>query len=139
MKGFLTLLTVFACAGCTIQYEDMAKNNPASGDRYKYLVAQVGGQVTSQSSMGTALAADNQKSFADFMQTAGVAFAGWTAASVQKAKEISSQLAAKEITKQQAAAGLKEVQLAELAAKGGATSEAIKAGAEVAPIVITAP
>ena len=116
MKEYLLSMALFALCGCTIQYEDMAKNNPTRGDRYKYVVAQVGGQVTAKSSMGTSLAADDQKSFADFMQAAGVAVAGWTQASVSKAKEVTSRFEAGELTKQQAQAQLAAIRQAEIAA-----------------------
>jgi hypothetical protein len=78
-------------------------------------------------------------SFKDFLQTLGVAYAGWTAASIQKAKEITAQLQMHEITQQQAQQQMFQLQQAELAAQGAATSEAIGAGAEIAPITITPP
>ncbi len=142
MKGFFTLLAAvvaLSCVSCTNQLETMSKNKHTGQSNYVYYVGQLGGQVAAKSSMGTSLAADNQKSFADFMQTLGVAVAGWSQASIAKAKEVTSQFKAGQITKQQAQAQLAATQQAEIAAKGTATDSAIKAGAPINPLNINSP
>lgn len=139
LRSTVAALALFLCASCTLQKEEMYKGHSEMGTAYKYVVFQVGGQGAFESSSGTKAAVNNEKSFADVMQTFGIAFAGWTAAGISKAKEITAQLAAKEITRQQAAQQLHALQMAELAAQEGATSQAIGAGAEIAPITLTPP
>jgi hypothetical protein len=136
MKLLWITLLLAGLAACTTQFESMKR---ADGSSYTYLLNKVGGQAAAESSSGTKLVVNDEGSFATFMQTMGVAFAGWTAASIQKAKEISAQVASREITQQQAQQQVHALQMAELGAKAGATSEAIGAGAEVAPVVITPP
>ncbi len=78
----LLLLCVALCASaCVSQTEYMAKVGQGARDGalagariprdvYFYHYGQVGGQGTAQNSMGTAVAFDGQKSFADAMQFA---------------------------------------------------------------------
>lgn len=125
-------------ASCSMQSEKMFKDGP-NGTGYQYLVFQIGSQTAAESSSGAKYASNSEGSFKDFMQTMGIAFAGWTAASVQKAKEISAQVASREITKQQAQQQMAAIQQAELAAKSGAYSEALGAGAEATVGPVTPP
>lgn len=107
--------------------------------QYTYTVAQLGGTVAAESSSGSKLAANNENSWQVFMQTLGVAVGGWQLASVQKAKEITTQFQAGEITKQQAQAQAAHLAEAELAAKGAATSEALPLAEQVIVNPITPP
>ncbi len=117
MKEFLCAIAVLCLSACTLQVENMAKNNPTRGDTYSYMVGAIGGQIAAKSSMGTSLASDQQKSFADFMQAVGVAYASWSTASVQKAQEVTTQYQAGQITKRQAQQSLERISLAEIASK----------------------
>lgn len=139
MKLTAHVLMLLAIASCTLQREEMFKGHPQKGTGYAYTVLQLGGQFAGESSSGTKAAVNNEGSFKDFMATLGVAVAGWSAASIQKAKEVTAQYTAGEITKREAAAQAAAIQQAEIAAKSAATSEAIGAGAEIAPITITPP
>lgn len=67
-------LIMGALVGCVSQTEYMSKrggrgaNLGQTASTYLYHYGQIGGQGTGQSSMGTAVAFDGQKSFADFLQ-----------------------------------------------------------------------
>jgi outer membrane biogenesis lipoprotein LolB len=141
MKTLPNLIACLAClllASCSTTVEKMTKNGP-QGDTYLWVQNQIGGKATWQNSMGSSFAGDFEKSWADTMQTLGVAVIGWSQASVAKAKELTTRLEAGEITKRQAQEQAARIAEAELAAKAGATSEAIGAGAEITPITVTPP
>lgn len=72
MKKYLTpILLALLCPACVSQFEHMSKGTER-GDSYTYHYGQIGGQGTGQSSMGTSVAFDGQKSLADVVQ-------GWVA------------------------------------------------------------
>jgi hypothetical protein len=120
-------------------------NNPAlvaamAGNKvYRTRHIYLGGDHIVKTSSGSEYNHALTASFKDFLQAMGVAVIGWTQASVAKAKEVSTQFEAGQITKREAQAQMAAIQQAEIAAKGSATSEAIKAGAEIAPLQVTTP
>lgn len=123
-------------SSCTMQIDRMRRDHPKVGDEHLYALIQWGGQGAFESAAGTRAAMNNENSFAVFMQTMGVAFAGWTAASIQKAKEISAQVMAGEMTKQQAQQQLHALQMYEAGLKAATKGQAIGAGAVVNPITL---
>lgn len=120
-------------------------NNPAlvaamAGNKvYRTRHLFLGGDHIVKTSSGSEYNHALTSSFKDFLQTVGIAVIGWSQTSVAKAKEVSAQYESGQITKRQAQEQMAALQQAEIAAKAGATSEAIGAGAEIAPITITPP
>ncbi len=111
---FIPAIVGIALCSCVSQFEAMSKGTE-SGDHYVYHYGQVGGQGTGQSSMGTSVGFDGQKSLADVIQ-------GWVTrgASLDFVKTNSSNNAVKmhkegEITTRQLAEFQKELGLAETA------------------------
>lgn len=98
LVGLLAALS----ASCVSQLEHMVEG--ADTKRYTYHYGQIGGQGTAQSSMGTAVAFDGQKSFADFMQFAATYYTLSAATKQLLYREVTKRLAAKEITARQAIA-----------------------------------
>lgn len=96
---FVALLST-SLVSCVSQIEYMAKGGER-GDRYLYAYHQLAGQGTGQSSMGTAVAFDGQKSFADFLQFA-TAYATLDFATKQALyKEVTRRYELGQITQQQ--------------------------------------
>ena len=95
------MLVAVLVSSCTLQYEDMGRNNPSKGDTYRYALIQWGGQGAFESSSGTRGVMNNETSFKDFMQTVGATATTVYAAKAAMASEVTKRIEAGEITKQQ--------------------------------------
>lgn len=96
LMGFIA----FCGVSCVSQTEIMRKNGNG-GDSYVYHYGQIGGQGTGQSSMGTAVAFDGQKSFSDFMQFAATYYTLSAATKQLLYKEVTKRYQMGQITQQQ--------------------------------------
>jgi hypothetical protein len=83
----LVALVTTVTPACVSQTEIMRKDG-RGGDSYVYHYGQIGGQGTGQSSMGTAVAFDGQKSLSDLIQGAVAKFG----LDYQEAKVLSDNL-----------------------------------------------
>lgn len=93
------LVALFAVS-CVSQTEIMRKGGTA-GDSYVYHYGQIGGQGTAQNSMGTAVAFDGQKSFADLVQFAATYYTLNAATKQLLYKEVTTRYEAGQITARQ--------------------------------------
>lgn len=130
----MRILLILLLTSCSLQREEMFKNNPKYGDRYVYTVLQFGGKFAGESSSGTKAVTSNEKSFSDLMLGFGFAVSTWGSVAIEKAKQITEQYIAGEITKRET-----QRQLAEISARESVSKEAINSGAEVLPININTP
>lgn len=106
MNRLIPILMV-ALVGCVSQTEAMRKGIADGGGQiasYFYHYGQIGGQGTGQSSMGTAVAFDGQKSFADFMQFAATYYTLSAATKQLLYKEVTKRAEIGAITERQAIA-----------------------------------
>lgn len=94
------LCVALLATACVSQTEIMHKGG-TGGDSYVYHYGQVGGQGTAQNSMGTAVAFDGQKSFADFMQFAATYYTLSAATKQLLYKEVTTRYEAGQITARQ--------------------------------------
>jgi hypothetical protein len=85
---------------CVSQTEIMRKGGDR-GDFYAYHYGQIGGQGTAQSSMGTSVAFDGQKSLADVAQAIVARGFSMDATKVQLSKEVTERFRLGQITIQQ--------------------------------------
>lgn len=69
MKSIISIIACSFLVSCVSQFETMGDGGP-KGRYYTYHYGQVGGKGTAQSSMGTAVAFDGEKSLADVLQAA---------------------------------------------------------------------
>lgn len=103
MNRLISLLmgvVAVSAVSCVSQTEIMRKDG-AGADSYVYHYGQIGGQGTGQSSMGTAVAFDGQKSFADFLQMVTTVKGFSYQAKVSIAKEVTERYRLGQITLQQ--------------------------------------
>lgn len=97
IRHLLAFAVALSCASCVTQFEKMDKGTP-TGEHYTYLYNQIGGKGTGQSSMGTAVGFDGEKSFADAAQ-AVTAVAGLSYAAKQTLyKEVTKRYEAGQLT-----------------------------------------
>lgn len=137
MKILHILLAACVClASCVAHDEQMVA---ANGNTYRYRGVYVGGEHDVTTSNGSRYTHSLSASFKDFLQAVGVSISTWSLLGQQKAMYTFKKYEAGQITQQQANAQMAAIQQAEIAAQGQATSEAIGAGAEIAPLVITPP
>lgn len=66
MKSLINIILCASLCSCVSQFEAMSKDGRKSN--YVYHYGQIGGKASAQSSMGTAVAADLEKSLADVLQ-----------------------------------------------------------------------
>ena len=131
----LLLCAVLPCVSCTV-YQSESHN----GEKWaRQTIVKLGGKVMHQGSDGSSFSSDDEVSFEQFCQMAGVAVMGWSQVAVQRARSLADQFAAGQITKQQATASMERIALAQTAAKGEAVKTAAGAGAEFTPVTVTAP
>jgi len=129
-----TLLLVFTVSGSLCSCVVMQETD-ASGARATY--ASLGGKGAYRKGVG--VIHNHEKSFRDGALAGGALAASYYGAASAQAAEVSSQVAQREGTRRAATSSAAQVQTASIAARGATTSQAIGAGAEIAPIQITAP
>lgn len=135
----MRVLLILLLTSCSIQREEMFKNNPKHGDRYVYTVLQFGGKFAGESSSGTKAITSNEKSFSDLMLGLGFAVSTWGSVAIEKAKQITEQYVAGEITKRETQKQLSEISIAEISSRESVSKEAINSGSEVLPLNINTP
>lgn len=91
----------------------MADGGAAQGRTYTYHYGQIGGKGTAQSSMGTAVAFDGEKSFADLLQAYAAGKISLNTLRGRVSDNSLKQYTEGELTKRQAAELATKVQLAE--------------------------
>jgi hypothetical protein len=145
----LVVLAAYCLAACTVGYHE-AHNGQRSEIN---LIAKLGGTAHQQGANGYSITTDDQASFQQGVQAAGVAFGQAAVASVNKAQQVTAQVssanaartaqtqinATASTTNATTAADAATAQ-ATIAARAAATSEAIKAAPQqIQPITVTAP
>lgn len=136
-KGiFLCLLCSLLFTSCTFYGHEARSKN---GNYERDILVQVGGTASHRGADGSSFAVDNQASFQQFLQAAGIGITTWSAAHQQAAKYAFQQYQEGQITKRAAQKQLADLQKAELAAKGKAYDTAVGAGAEATVGTVTPP
>jgi hypothetical protein len=129
----LPISALLFLVSCSTTVEKMGKGGP-QGDTYLWVHNQIGGQTTWKNSMGSAMAMDLQKSFADAVQALGLAYTSWTWLQRELGMFSFKKLQAGEITKRQFNEQMFKIDEMTIKAKEGVIHKSIDGGAELGPV-----